>query len=94
MIYWLSGEKMLIGFDSYQGKSKGELLAVVRRYYDRFLDNEVLMDSLKSLMQFDERMEMLRLPMIEQESTIPPVVTKEDDEEREAYKGYAREILL
>ena len=36
---------------------------MVERYYDRFLDNEVLMDSLKSLMQSDEWMEMLRLPM-------------------------------
>lgn len=73
MINWLSGEKMLIGFDSYQGKSKGELLAMVRQYHDRFLDNEVLTGSLKSLMQPDEWTEMLRLPMTEQESTIPPV---------------------
>ena len=63
MIYWLSRKKILIGFDSYQGKSKGEPLVTVERYYDRFLDNEVLMDSLKSLMQSDEWMEMLRLPM-------------------------------
>ena len=63
MIYWLSRKKILIGFDSYQGKSKGEPSVMVQRYYDRFLDNEVLMDSLKSLMQSDEWMEMLRLPM-------------------------------
>lgn len=73
MINWLFKEKMLIGFDLYQGKSKGELLAMVRRYHDRFLDNEELMGSLKSLMQSDEWLEMLRLPMTEPESTIPPV---------------------
>lgn len=73
MINWLFDEKMLIGFDLYQGKSKAELLAMVRRYHDRFLDNEELMGSLKSLMQSDEWLEMLRLPMTEPESTIPPV---------------------
>ena len=41
MIYWLSRKKILIGFNSYQGKSKGEPLVMVERYYDRFLDNEV-----------------------------------------------------
>jgi hypothetical protein len=42
------------------------------------MNKEALMGSLKRLMKSDEWMEMLRLPMIEQESTVPPVCYYEE----------------
>ncbi|KAI0329290.1 hypothetical protein GY45DRAFT_1253255, partial [Cubamyces sp. BRFM 1775] len=71
MIRWLSNNNEHIRFDDYEGKTKPELLVMLRRYYDKYADNTELMEMLQSIMP-DSWDEMLALPQPEEESNLPP----------------------
>jgi hypothetical protein len=61
IIDWLAGKGMVIEFDKYQGKPKVELLHIVRRYYDRFVQNLELIEKLKTIILEDDWNEMMQL---------------------------------
>ncbi|KAH9902584.1 hypothetical protein C8Q73DRAFT_634144 [Cubamyces lactineus] len=71
MIGWLSENNEQIRFDEYQGKTKPELLVMLRRYYDKYADNIELMVQLRSIMP-DSWDEMLAIPQPQEESNLPP----------------------
>ena len=47
MIFWLASNNIRIEFEKYSGKSKDELLALVRKFRAKFADNEDLMAALQ-----------------------------------------------
>ncbi|KAI0663740.1 hypothetical protein C8Q70DRAFT_376124 [Cubamyces menziesii] len=71
MIGWLSENDEQIWFDEYQGKTKPELLVMLRTYYNKYVGDGELMVKLQSIMH-DSWDEMLALPQLEEESNLPP----------------------
>jgi hypothetical protein len=47
MIFWLAKNNFRINFESYSGKTKDELLSLVRKFHNKFADNQDLMGALK-----------------------------------------------
>ncbi|KAL1949625.1 hypothetical protein VTO73DRAFT_8506 [Trametes versicolor] len=50
IIEWLAGRRLRIRFRQYVGMTKLELLAVIRRYHDKYIDDVDHMDKLRSIM--------------------------------------------
>lgn len=69
MINWLSSENLQIEFDEYQGKSKPDLLAMVKQFHDKYEDNTVLMQMLRSIMHTEDWDEMMA-PVVDE--IVPP----------------------
>lgn len=67
IIEWLAGRRLRIRFRQYVGTTKLELLAVIRRYHDKYIDDVDQMDKLRSIMPGDWDV-MLSLP----ETNTPP----------------------
>lgn len=67
IIEWLAGRRLRIRFRQYVGMAKLELLAVIRRYHDKYIDDVDHMDKLRSIMPRDWDV-MLSLP----ETNTPP----------------------
>ncbi|KAH9474864.1 hypothetical protein JR316_0013332 [Psilocybe cubensis] len=51
MLNWLAASEMFIDFEQYQGKSRSDLLGIVRVYRNKFISNTDLMDTLKMVMR-------------------------------------------
>ena len=77
MINWLAERKLSIGFDDYHGKTKPELLVMIRKYYDKYAEDERHMRNLQDIMSEDWE-DMLALhPPQEEETFMPaPVATE------------------
>ncbi|CDO78207.1 hypothetical protein BN946_scf184701.g5 [Trametes cinnabarina] len=71
IIEWLAENGERIRFDEYEGKSKPELLAMVRKYRDKYADDDEHMAKLRSIMP-DDWDAMLALPEPDPESALPP----------------------
>ena len=71
MIEWLAESGERIRFDEYLGKTKLELLTMIRPYHDKYAEDVDHMDNLRSVMP-DEWDDMLTLPEPEIESHLPP----------------------
>ena len=71
MINWLAERKLSIGFDDYHGKTKSELLVMIRKYYDRYAADEGHMRNLQDIMSEDWE-DMLALPPPQEEETFMP----------------------
>ncbi|KAI0648912.1 hypothetical protein C8Q79DRAFT_1007496 [Trametes meyenii] len=71
IIEWLAEHCESIRFHEYPGKTKLELLAMIRKYHDRYVDDTEQMDKLCSIMPNDWD-DMLALPEPELESDLPP----------------------
>lgn len=71
LIVWLAERGICIQFELYRGKTKPELLTMVRRFQDKYAEQTELMDHLRSVMP-DDWSSMLALPVPEDESTMPP----------------------
>ncbi|KAI0636216.1 hypothetical protein C8Q77DRAFT_1053092 [Trametes polyzona] len=61
IITWLADRRERIRFHEYPGKTKLELLGMVRKYHDKFVDDVEQMDKLRSIMS-EEWGDMLALP--------------------------------
>ncbi|OCH91386.1 hypothetical protein OBBRIDRAFT_792319 [Obba rivulosa] len=72
LIQWLAERQIVIQFQLYQGKSKPELLLMVRRFHDKYMESTDLMGSLRSIMP-DDWGTMLALPAPEESSDVPPL---------------------
>ncbi|TFY78197.1 hypothetical protein EWM64_g5814 [Hericium alpestre] len=72
LIKWLAEHDIAIQFELYRGKTKPELLRMVRRFHGRYEGNTELMEMLRSTMPGDWE-EMVSLPL-EVEDMAPPVV--------------------
>jgi len=53
MINWLANNDLRIRFEQYAGKTKEELLPLIRKYRDKFADQEDLMVELKAVLGDD-----------------------------------------
>ena len=72
IIDWLFEHREYIRFVDYAGKSKPELLAMIRKYYDKYVKDEEHIGRLRCIMP-DNWDDMLALPIPElEESTLPP----------------------
>ncbi|KAI0775013.1 hypothetical protein BD413DRAFT_291378 [Trametes elegans] len=71
IIAWLAEQREPIRFHEYEGKTKPELLAMIRKYHDKYTDDVEQMDKLQSIMA-DEWEDMLALPEPQVESDLPP----------------------
>ncbi|KAJ3005132.1 hypothetical protein NUW54_g4481 [Trametes sanguinea] len=60
IIEWLAENSERIRFDEYEGKSKPELLAMIRKYHDKYSDDVEQMEKLRSIMP-DDWADMLAL---------------------------------
>ncbi|KAH9940621.1 hypothetical protein B0H21DRAFT_575532 [Amylocystis lapponica] len=67
----LVDRKLTINFDDYEGKPRPQLLAYVRKYRDRFLEDEMLMEALQSAMQPQDWVDMAAL-QVEESDNMPP----------------------
>ena len=61
IICWLADQSMHIWFDRYHGKSRIELLTLIRFYYNMFSDDAELMEQLTSVVQPNDWEEMMGL---------------------------------
>ena len=50
LLFWLSANDMKIDFDLYKGKTKQDLLKIVKAYRDKFLGNVALMGALQEVL--------------------------------------------
>ncbi|KAI1797423.1 hypothetical protein LXA43DRAFT_878055 [Ganoderma leucocontextum] len=72
IIDWLFEHRECIGFGDYVGKPKPELLSIIRKYHDKYVEDEDHIGHLRSIMA-DDWDDMLALPAPElEESTLPP----------------------
>ncbi|EIW57753.1 uncharacterized protein TRAVEDRAFT_59322 [Trametes versicolor FP-101664 SS1] len=71
IIEWLAERKEQIRFHEYEGKTKPELLSMIRKYHDKYVDDVAHMETLQSIMP-DDWEDMLALPKPEAENTVPP----------------------
>ncbi|KAI0671928.1 hypothetical protein C8Q78DRAFT_1031475 [Trametes maxima] len=71
IIEWLAENREMVRFHEYSGKTKPELLAMIRKYHARYVDDIEQMDKLRSIMPHDWD-DMLALPEPELESDLPP----------------------
>ena len=53
MIIWLAGNNLKIRFEEYAGKTKEDLLPLIRKYRDKFKNKENLMVALKVVLGDD-----------------------------------------
>ena len=53
MITWLANNDLRIRFEEYAGKTKEELLPLLRKYRDKFAAKETLMAKLKAVLGDD-----------------------------------------
>ncbi|GBE90122.1 hypothetical protein SCP_1801460 [Sparassis crispa] len=72
LIAWLAERNISIQFELYQGKTKVELLRMVRQFHGKYEERADLMEKLKSIME-SEWEEMLSLLYRPEESTLPPI---------------------
>lgn len=72
MIRWLNERNMHINFNNYQGKSREDLLMIVRRYHEKFSDDAERANHLRRIMESKDWDEMVKLAVPEVESTMPP----------------------
>ncbi|EAU87126.2 hypothetical protein CC1G_05815 [Coprinopsis cinerea okayama7 len=61
LVHWLASHEMKIDFELYRGKEKGELLNVVRAYYDHHREDLELMDALQHILH-EEDWDAIRRP--------------------------------
>ncbi|PFH47179.1 hypothetical protein AMATHDRAFT_50499 [Amanita thiersii Skay4041] len=54
LVYWLANHDMTIAFDKYKGKSKEELLDVVRVYRERICTNQELIKMLEKVVNAED----------------------------------------
>ncbi|OJT01786.1 hypothetical protein TRAPUB_7842 [Trametes pubescens] len=73
IIEWLAVREERIRFHEYEGKTKPELLSMIRKYHDKYVDDVDQMETLRSIMP-DDWEEMLALPEPEAEDVLPPDV--------------------
>lgn len=73
IIEWLAAKGEQIRFHEYEGKTKPELLAMIRKYHDKYVDDVAHMHTLQSIMP-DDWEDMLALPKPEAENAVPPGV--------------------
>ena len=71
IIGWLAEHGEQISFTDYDGKTESELLVMVRKYYDKYADDEVHMELLRSVMT-DHWDPMRALPPPEPEESLAP----------------------
>ena len=72
IIDWLFEHRECIRFGDYVGKPKLELLAMIRKYHDKHVEDEEHIERLRCIMP-DDWDKMLALPAPEpEESTLPP----------------------
>lgn len=62
LIRWMSKERVLIAFDRYEGKSRVDLLKMVRIYWDRkaYEGSTEIIEVLKTIMMADDVQEITR----------------------------------
>jgi hypothetical protein len=60
IIDWLAEQHMFISFNHYQGKSKADLLPLLRKYYNRYEDAEFI-GQLKRIVQSEDWEQMMGL---------------------------------
>ncbi|KAI1791230.1 hypothetical protein LXA43DRAFT_447237 [Ganoderma leucocontextum] len=71
IIPWLSQRGLRIGFNDYVGKTKAELLPMVRMYHDHYIQDKDHITCLRSIMP-DDWDDMLALPARKAEDDTPP----------------------
>lgn len=72
IVDWLfSNGPEFIRFEAYRGKTKPELLAMIRKYHDKNIGDVEHLQCLRSIMPHDWD-DMLALPPPEQESSVMP----------------------
>ncbi|KAI0350010.1 hypothetical protein OH77DRAFT_1431401 [Trametes cingulata] len=71
LIKWLAENSQQIQFDEYRGKTRPQLLTMIRKYHDKYHNDTEHMAMLRSIMR-DHWDDMLALPKPEVESRVPP----------------------
>ncbi|KAI0833699.1 hypothetical protein BC628DRAFT_43191, partial [Trametes gibbosa] len=71
LVKWLADSQLQICFSGYIGKHKSELLVMLRKYRDKYIDDVEQMALLQRIMP-DDWDDMISLPEPEAESNIPP----------------------
>ncbi|KAI0366290.1 hypothetical protein BV20DRAFT_1095977, partial [Pilatotrama ljubarskyi] len=71
LVKWLAENGEQIHFDEYKGKTRPQLLTMIRKYHDKYHDDMEHMIMLRSTMP-DDWHDMLALPEPEVESRVPP----------------------
>ena len=72
IICWLAERREHIRFEDYAGKPKPDLLAMVRKYHDKYVDDSAHVTQLRGIMPGDWD-DMLALPAPEpEEPSCPP----------------------